>query len=724
MAIAVTPEHQQLAATAHDFLTRRKARTAARATLNTGAEHADLWAAICALGWPGLHLPEAHGGSGFGLPELTVVLEQCARHLAPVPLLPTAAASATIADAGSDTLAARVLPGLAAGTTTAALALGDGITLTRAADGLARADGVLAVVPHGATAQILVLAAGEDLIVVDTDRHGVAVTTRPSLDPTWPNAEAVLRDVRLAPDEILPGAKARATDLWRVLVTAEAAGGARECADAATTYAKERVQFGRPIGTFQAVKHHCANMLVAAELAAAAVWDAARAADDTPQAFALAAAVAAATAIPAFTGNASLNIQVHGGIGFTWEHDAHLYQRRALTLAAVTASDAALVDIHRLRTAGVTRAHSLDLPPEAEEARAGIRSDLAAIAAAPEETRHRALAESGYLVPHWPKPFGLGAAAAQQLLIDEEFEHAGIARPALGITQWVLLTMVQHGTPDQIDRLVRPALRGEHHWCQLFSEPDAGSDAAGIRARARRTEGGWLVTGQKVWTSGAHTAAFGLATVRTDPDAPKHRGVTTMAVDMHAPGVEVRPLRMVTGHSEFNEVFLNDVFVPDADVIGEIDQGWTVARATMGNERVSIGGGHGGKTVAIDVLDLTNRYGDRLPGAAARCGAVLAEEHVLRLLNVRGAERAVSGAAPGPEGNISKLVLAEHLLHQSALAAALCGPETACTDGPAATAVLAVLSARGMAIAGGTSEITRNQIAERILGLPRDPLLV
>ncbi|WP_436778241.1 acyl-CoA dehydrogenase family protein [Yinghuangia sp. YIM S09857] len=723
MAIAVKPEHQQLAATADDFLTRRKARTAARASLDTGAEHADLWAAICTLGWPGLHLPEAYGGSGFGLPELAVVLEQCARHLAPVPLLPTTAASAAIAAADTDTLAARMLPSLADGTATAALALADGITLTRSADGSARADGTLTVVPHGAAAGVLVLAAGDDLIVVDADRDGLAVTARPSLDPTRPHAEAVLCDVRIAADEILPGARARATDLWRVLAAAEAAGGARACADAATAYAKERVQFGRPIGTFQAVKHHCANMLVAAELAAAAVWDAARATDDTPEAFALAAASAAATAILAFTENASLNIQVHGGIGFTWEHEAHLYQRRAVTLAAVTSPDAALVDIHRLRAAGVTRAYSLDLPPEAEEARVGIRADIEAIAAVPEESRHRVLADSGYLVPHWPKPFGRAAGAAEQLVIDEEFEQAGITRPALGITQWVLLTMVQHGTPDQVDRLVRPALRGEHHWCQLFSEPDAGSDAASIRTRARRTDGGWLVTGQKVWTSGAHTAAYGLATVRTDPDAPKHRGVTTMAVDMRAPGVEVRPLRMVTGHSEFNEVFLNDVFVPDTDVIGDVDQGWTVARATMGNERVSIGGGHGGGTVPVDVLDLTKRYGDRLPGAAARCGAVLAEEHVLGLLNVRSAERALSGAEPGPEGNISKLVLAEHLLHQSAFAAALLGPDAACTDGPAAVVALAVLSARGMTIAGGTSEITRNQIAERILGLPRDPLL-
>ncbi len=162
-----------------------------------------------------------------------------------------------------------------------------------------------------------------------------------------------------------------------------------------------------------------------------------------------------------------------------------------------------------------------------------------------------------------------------------------MARPQYSITGWVILTLIQHATEDQVARWVLPALRQEVIWCQLFSEPDAGSDAAGVKTRGTRVDGGWLVNGQKVWTSGAHYASFGLATIRTDPDVPKHEGITTMVIDMHAEGVEVRPLRMTTGHSEFNEVFFNDVFVPDDDVIGPINGGWTVARATLGQrERV------------------------------------------------------------------------------------------------------------------------------------------
>ena len=205
--------------------------------------------------------------------------------------------------------------------------------------------------------------------------------------------------------------------------------------------------------------------------------------------------------------------------------------------------------------------------------------------------------ETGYVMPHWPKPWGRDAGAVEQLVIEQEFAAAGVARPQYSITGWVILTLIQHATEDQVARWVLPALRQEVIWCQLFSEPDAGSDAAGVKTRGTRVDGGWLVNGQKVWTSGAHYASFGLATIRTDPDAPKHEGITTMVIDMHAEGVEVRPLRMVTGHSEFNEVFFNDVFVPDDDVVGPVNGGWTVARATLGNESVSIGGGAGRRAV-------------------------------------------------------------------------------------------------------------------------------
>jgi hypothetical protein len=209
--------------------------------------------------------------------------------------------------------------------------------------------------------------------------------------------------------------------------------------------------------------------------------------------------------------------------------------------------------------------------------------------------------------------------------------------------------------------------------------------------------------------------------VRTNPDAPKHAGITTMVIDMHAPGVEVRPLRQSTGQADFNEVFFNDVFVPDDDVVGTPDDGWKVARSTLGNERVSIGGGNA-IFPSMDLLNLLSRHGDRVPGAAARVGGILTTDHALRVLNLRRAQRAVVGAGPGPEGNVTKLVLSEHSHTRAALQADLMGPEVGFLEGDGAFAGYSQLATRAMSIAGGTSEITRNQIAERILGLPRDPL--
>ena len=256
-------------------------------------------------------------------------------------------------------------------------------------------------------------------------------------------------------------------------------------------------------------------------------------------------------------------------------------------------------------------------------------------------------------------------------------------RPAYGITGWVILTLIQHATEDQVARWVRPALDQDVIWCQLFSEPDAGSDAAGIKTKATRVDGGWLINGQKVWTSGAHVAGMGFATVRTNPDVPEARRHHDVVIDMKAEGVEVRPLRMTTGASEFNEVFFNDVFVPDDDVVGPVDGGWTVARATLGNESVSIGGGQGGMAMPGDAHDRPVR---RPPRAARR------RRRPHRPLHRRPpgdrpaqpAQRATApspAAAPGPEGAITKLVLSELGHDAAAILAELNGPDAAFLDG-------------------------------------------
>jgi len=717
MPIAITEDHRALGQTASDFLAKHDSRGAARALLDSDSEvPPPFWGDLVSLGWLGLHLPEERGGSGFGLPELVVVVEELGRAVTSGPFLSTVIASACIDAAAPADVAARVLPGLADGSLFGGVALASNITVAGG-----KAAGTAPAVLGGGLAHVLVLPAGDDAIVVDATASGVTVSVPANLDPTRRSARVDLEGVAV---DVIPGGRRLLVDLARLLAAAEATGVASECTEQAAAYAKVRVQFGRPIATFQAVKHHCANMLVLAELATAVVWDAARAVEDGGDQLSLAAAMAAALALAAADECAQLNIQVHGGIGFTWEHDAHLYLRRATALEAVVDAEAAALDVTDLVRGGTRRVRTIDLPPEADSVQVEVREFAERVKGLDAAGQREAMIETGYVMPHWPRPWGRDAGAVEQLVIEQEFGAAGVARPQYGITGWVILTLIEHATEDQVARWVLPALRQDVIWCQLFSEPDAGSDAAGVKTRATRVDGGWLVNGQKVWTSGAHLAAFGLATIRTDPDVPKHEGITTMVIDMHAEGVEVRPLKMVTGHSEFNEVFFNDVFVPDDDVVGPVNGGWTVARATLGNESVSIGGGQGGGSMPVDMaIGPFDAHPERLAGGAGRIGRAIAQREAMAALNMRSAHRAVAGGGPGPEGNVTKLVLSEIGHETAAIMAALGGPETAYSDGEGAMTSMMVLMHRGMSIAGGTSEIKRNQIGERILGLPRDPLI-
>jgi alkylation response protein AidB-like acyl-CoA dehydrogenase len=727
MSIAISEEHRALAQSVADLLTDHQSRATARGLLEAEADALpSFWAELSGLGLPGLHVSEELGGSGFGLPETLVVAEQMGRYLAPGPFVPTVITSAVLAAAGPADLQKRLLPGLADGSVIGAAALGGEVTY---ADGAAT--GPAGVVISGHLADVLLVPAGDDVLVVEKSAGGVHIEMPANLDQSR-RAARVRLDA--APATVLPGARGLLTDAARAVLAAEATGVAAETTEQAAEYAKIRQQFGRPIATFQAVKHHCANMLVAAEMATAAVWDAGRAGLGGGDQFSYTAAIAAVLAGSAAVGNANLNIQVHGGIGFTWEHDAHLYLRRATAIAAVLDTERAAIEVTDLARRGVRRAAAIDLPPEAEPIRDAIGPDVARLRDLAGDVRKQALIDTGYAMPHWPKPWGRDAAALEQLVIEQEFALAGIKRPSLGITSWIILTLIQHASPEQVARWVRPALSQDVIWCQLFSEPGAGSDAAGIRTKATRAErdgevgGGWLINGQKVWTSGAHRAAFGLATVRTNPDAPKHEGITTMVIDMHAPGVTVRPLRMPNGNSEFNEIFFDDVFVPDADVVGPVDAGWTVARATLGNESVSIGGGDGGLSMPIKAfIAPLDAHPERLAGGAGRVGRHIARTQAMGVLNQRAAYRAVAGAgdgqSPGPEGNITKLLLSEIGHETAAIMAELAGPDAVFLDGDGAIGATLMLMNRAMSIAGGTSEIKRNQIAERILGLPRDPLI-
>ena len=509
------------------------------------------------------------------------------------------------------------------------------------------------------------------------------------------------------------------------LAAAEAAGVAQWCLDTAVEYAKVREQFGAPIGSFQAIKHLCAQMLETSESIAAVAWDVGAAArPGVPvQEWQYAADVAATVAFDGAVSVAQDCIQVLGGIGFTFEHDAHLYLRRAvaLDLAVATMTGGAEHSAGRLArraSGGQRRVPEIDFGGADVQLREATRREMVRVASLPADEQRAALARAGYLTPHWPRPFGLDAGPIEQLVVDQELARAGLVRPDLVIGGWAVPTIIQHGTDEQRERFVLPTLLGEIAWCQLFSEPGAGSDLASLSTRAEPTDGGWLLTGQKVWTSRAREADWGICLARTDRDAAKHRGLSYFLVDMRSDGIETRPLREMTGDAMFNEVFLDEVFVPDERVVGEVNEGWKLARTTLANERVAMAGAKLGVSTerAVELLAERESATD-----SARVGHQVALATVCQLLGVRSTLRSIVGRGPGAESSVAKLLGVRNRQEASALVVDLLGP--AALFAPADPKIEAdlheMLVTRCLSIAGGTTQVLRSVVAERVLGLPR-----
>lgn len=718
MSLAITEEHTELASVAKRFVNSQGKALAREATDGSVDRVGGMWSGMASQGWPGLHLDESYGGLGYGIAELGVVLAELGRVVAPVPLAATTVVSALIAQAGDDDQRSRYLPGLADGSRTAAFSLGVEAMVSTAP--MRSLSGVAPAVIGGRDAHLVAVVIDEDVVLIDTGIAEVVTTATDPLDNTLGIVRLQIDGLVIDDPQVIRGAARRMRALALTLYAADALGNAEATLQASVAYAKTREQFGRPIGSFQAVKHHCANMAVKTELATAAVWDACRA-DVSGIDFEMAAVAGAAIAFDAAIHNAQLNIQIHGGMGFTWEHDAHIFLRRAVALAQLLGPLAALQDaVYRMSTEGIERHYAVALPPEAERFRAEVRDFADEYRKLDSRSARELAVRTGYIAPHWPVPHGRAAGPIEQLVIDQELDDLKL--PNLGIGGWILQTVLQHGSAGQIQRWLGPGLMGEQVWCQLFSEPDAGSDAAAIRTRGVKVDGGWSITGLKIWTSGAEGAHRGLATVRTDAQASKRGGLTTMVLDMQAQGVSVRPLREMTGLAMFNEVFLDSVFVPDEDVLGPVGAGWEVARATLGNERVTIGGGaYRGITASelIPALSSSSYAGDR--GMQRRIGALIADEHAMHLLGLRRDARALANAERGNEGNVAKLLSAEHAQRVSELAVEFHGAAVAVGDAPRVT--FEYLFDRCLTIGGGTSEISRNVIAERLLGLPRDTSL-
>ncbi|HEX6931479.1 MAG TPA: acyl-CoA dehydrogenase [Streptosporangiaceae bacterium] len=753
MALGLTPEHLELAAAVRGWTQRHCPAGVVRAAVDAGDGGGPHYRSVLAPGLAGqgllgMHLPEEAGGQGFGLPELAVAVEETGRALLPGGYLATVLASAVVAEAlgadaadaagqAADSPLGKLLARLADGSLAGTVALGTGLTAEPGPDGCLTVSGEAGPVLAGPLADLVVAGArtaagagtGDGEVWVLLDAADLEVTPVDAVDLARPLGTLRADGALVSADRLLTGLnRARVTSLAAIVFGAEACGIAGWAVQTAAGYAKIRHQFGRPIGQFQAVKHRCARMLTVAEQAAAAVWDAARTPPGPEREFA--AAVAAVVAVDAAVDAANDCIQTLGGIGYTWEHDAHLYYRRALSLRALLGPSARWRErVAAMAMDGGIPPVRVELPAGDAEFRAGVRAELADISKLTGTERTARLAAGGWVLPHLPRPWGRDAQPLEQLVIDEEMLTAGVRAHNLAIGAWVVPALIQYGTPRQQERFLPGTLRMDYLWCQLFSEPGAGSDLAGLQTRAERVEGGWAITGQKIWTSLAKQAAWGICIARTDQDAPRHDGISYFLVDMRSPGIDVRPLREITGDASFNQVFLDSVFVPDDCLVGDVNGGWRIARTTLANERVSLSQSW---TFGAGVDELLAVAGAADEPPLADVGRLVCESRSIDLLGLRVALKRISGTEPGATGSVRKLLAMRNAQQIADLCFALSGDGAAVAagfgspvgkDGKPNGAHWARqdLAVRAVTIGGGTTDIQLNIIAERILGLPRDP---
>ncbi|MCY3838930.1 MAG: acyl-CoA dehydrogenase [Gammaproteobacteria bacterium] len=789
MRFGFSEEQDQLRDAVRRFLTDRSPTTEVRRLMETDLGYdPDVWRRMCqdlALG--AVHVPEVYGGQGFSFVELGVVLEEMGRALYCGPYFSSTVLAATaILEVGGEDDKAELLPALASGERLATLAFAepdggwdlDTVELA-ASDG--SLDGIKSHVVDGCLADHLLVVAREpgtkrldglSLYAVDPYAEGVARTPLAALDPTRKLARITFRGTsgRLVghSGEAGPGL-ARSLDLAAVALANEMVGGAARLVDSAVNYAKERVQFGRAIGSFQAVKHRLADLTLMVELAKSAAYRAAQAAADSDADLPALASLAKSTASDAYIQAAKDCIQIHGGIGFTWENDTHLFYKRAKS-SEVFLGDPGKHRENLMRhwqtppaTAGTGPSTTSARPPDSAEAsavRGEVRSWLEANwdpNASLVAWRGR-LADSGWGMPTWPSEwFGRDLPQALAPVVEEEFARIGAVGAAkTGIRILAGATLLEHGNDDQKTRFLRRILTGEDTWCQLFSEPGSGSDLAGATTRTDFDGERWIVNGQKVWTTSAHHADYGLLVARTDWDVPKHQGLTYFILDMRQEGVDVHQLRQMNGYASFNQVFFTDAVIAPENRVSDIGNGWQVAITTLAHERRGGDGLRGqtrehdfegsiyeeerreiatvmepykwypqraGRTdLAVERANVTGRIADPVIRQEIAKLLVMARSAEWTARRARAAQE--QGRPQGPEGSLGKLAASNVARQACHVHTLIAGPDAMLTgpDGALDGLIAEILvSVPAVSIAGGTDEIQRNIIAERVLGLPKEP---
>ena len=723
MSIATTPDQTEIQSSIKAWAKSADPVATVRVQEEDPEAWKAVWPRLAELGLFGVAIAEEHGGAGAEIVDLACMLETAAAHMAPGPVLSTALTGVLVSRAGG-AVAQALGETLAEGGLPVGVCLGIG---TATLDGSGEVTGDPGIAYGGTPGGGLLLPVEIDgatrWALLEAGTAGVTVTPSTPYDISASIGRVRLEGVTIPADRILEGITTEHVhQLFVTLAAAEAAGVADYTLATAVDYAKIREQFGRTIGSFQSIKHLAADMLCRTEQVRALAWDAAVAAEDLTDSdseLPVAAAVAGALAFDNAVRNSQDCIQILGGIGFTFEHEAHFYMRRASALRQIIGGSARWRrSLAELTLAGRRRHLDIDLSEidGLDATREEIRALVAKVAAAEGDERKQALADTGLFMPHLPEPWGLGAGPAEQLLIDSELEAAGVTRHDITIGGWAVPTILQ-AAPQHADLLVRDTMAGKIRWCQLFSEPGAGSDLAALRTTAEKVDGGWKLNGQKVWTSLAREADWAMCLARTDSGAPKHKGITYFLVDMRSEGIRTRPLREITGEALFNEVYLEDLFVPDEFQIGTVNDGWKIARTTLANERVAMGGGSSLGDAAEEIIGLINAAG--VSGDALvldEFGKHVADGVVGNLLDLRTALRSLAGSGPGAESSVRKIVGVRHRQDIAEFGLELTG-----TGGVEFTEQgRKFLMVRCLSIAGGTEQVLLNVVGERILGLPRD----
>jgi 3-oxochol-4-en-24-oyl-CoA dehydrogenase len=740
MSLGLTPEQQHLGDAVEQFAGRHAPIAATRATFDALAAGRlpEWWDALVANGFHAVHLPEDLGGQGGRLIDAACVLESAGKALLPGPLLPTVATGAVALLADPSSNAESLIRELASGTPAAIVLPDDGDFHARQDGQRWLVTGSSKVIAGVCSARVVLVGARTDSdevvwVAVDTGQSTATVESASGTDLVADVGVLRLAEYRAAESDILTGIDPdRAACVVVSLVASTTAGITQWCVDVVTAHLRTREQFGKVIGTFQALQHSAAMLLVNSELATAAAWDAVRAADESADQHRLAAAGAATIAVSPVPDLVLDALTMLGAIGFTWEHDVHLYWRRAISLAGSIGPASRWARL--LGQLGCTKqrdmsvnlgdaesdfrswvAETLDAAMQLRNDKRAPHGDYEDQAMGPQRTL---IADAGLMAPHWPAPWGVDADPLKQLIIDEEFtKRPGLVRPSLNIAEWILPSVLA-GAPKELQESLIPATqRGDIHWCQLFSEPGAGSDLASLATRATKVDGGWRINGHKIWTSLAQYADLGALLARTDPEASKHRGIGYFILDMRSPGVEVQPIKTATGEAHFNEVFLNDVFVPDDMLLGGPTDGWSLAIATMAEERSAISG-YVKFDRAVALRALAAEPGPERDDAERALGELDAYANAIRALGVRETIRLLDGQASGPASSIAKVAM-NVLLRRTFEATLRLAGRTAMVDDTEPPVVQTYLHLPAELIGGGTREIQLNIIAQMILGLPR-----